>query len=70
MYVQICANHLLSKIIGGHVVAFVPRGVPEVPILIGASVSVWETANNSTQHLTATGSTAAQITEPGGVGKY
>ena len=68
VYVQTSANHLLSKT-PTHAVAFVERGVPDVRILIGTSVSVWETANGSAEHLTATVLTAAQITEPGAVGK-
>ena len=51
-------------------IAFVQRSVPEVPILIGTSVSVWETANDSAEHLIATKLTAAKITELGAVGEY
>ena len=67
MYVQICAKHLSLRT-PRHAVAFVQRGVPEVPILIGESVNVWETANGSAQHQTATELTAAAITEPGSAG--
>ena len=69
MYVQTSAIYLSSKI-PTHVIAFVQRSVPEVPILIGTSVSVWETANDSAEHLIATKLTAAKITELGAVGEY